>query len=286
MRRSVAIICGSLSASGGLMLGAIVGDFIGSIYEKTNYRPRRPTQVHIPNLITRENFFTDDTVLTIATADLLCNKKPGAETLREYTWNYPDAGYSEGHWLWTIDDNCPARKSEGNGAAMRISPYAYMHWHECGRSDEFYDGAITLANLTHNTPKAMVGAACLARCIFSARHTNIASVVRQEAYELEMLMIPPELVRDEAIPSNRVEDTLPYALLFALESEDFEDCMRRCLWFGVDADTICCMAGALAAELHGIPQYIKDHVLFMLDVKHPELFKVFQECSLPMGIKW
>ena len=106
------------------MLGAICGDFIGSIYEKSNYRPRRPTEVHIPRLLTRENFFTDDTVLTIATAWACLHELDFAETYREFTREYAEIGFSPGHYNWYLDEGSgrTGRRAGLVGNASGLAP--------------------------------------------------------------------------------------------------------------------------------------------------------------------
>src|SRR5436305_7070435 len=101
------------------MLGAIVGDVIGSVHEATHTKTK-----DFP-LLTPESRFTDDTVLTVAVADCLLHGRDYLDTLHDYFRAYPDAGYGGTFWLWASSRRRTPYQSWGNGAAMRVSPVAY-----------------------------------------------------------------------------------------------------------------------------------------------------------------
>ena len=101
------------------MIGAIAGDIIGSIYEFENSKT-----TEFP-LFQKTCFFTDDSILTIALADTLINKKNYADVMKEYYWRYPDAGYGGSFIKWAKADKPEPYNSWGNGAAMRISSVAW-----------------------------------------------------------------------------------------------------------------------------------------------------------------
>lgn len=264
------------------MLGAICGDFIGSIYEKSKYRPKRPTEVHIPKLLTRENFFTDDTVLTIATAWACLHNLDFVETYREFTREYADIGFSPGHYNWYLDDGSGPRDSRGNGAAMRVSPVAYFK----RKPEDVRDMAIASARATHMHAEAISAAEVIALSVWKAKLGPELGRDYSVLGAWETEMIPPHIVRDQAKHSSRCYDTVPHALTFALDSVGFEQCMRRCIWFGVDTDTIAAMSGAIIGASHGIPYYITEHVLFELERQHKALFDMFVRCAAAMGLKY
>ena len=58
------------------MIGAIIGDIVGSVYEFDNYRAK-----DFQPFFHQKAFFTDDTVCTVAVADALLNNRPPAEAL-------------------------------------------------------------------------------------------------------------------------------------------------------------------------------------------------------------
>jgi len=264
------------------MLGAICGDFIGSIWEKSNHRPRRPTEVHIPELMTPYNFFTDDTILTIATAWACLKGLDFAETYRSFTLEHGEYVFSSEQYTWAVDESAGPRDSRGNGAAMRVSPVAYF-----ARSLKDVRGlAIASAQATHSHPEAISAAEVIALSVWKARFGPELGRDYSVLGNWEKHMIPPHIVRDKAEHSSRCNDTVPYALTFALESISFEDCMRRCIWFGVDTDTIAAMSGGIIGAFHEIPQYITDHVLFELERQDKLLFNKFVRCAAAMGIKY
>ena len=141
------------------MIGAIAGDVIGSVHEFI------ATKTKVFPLIDPRCFFTDDTVLTIALADALLHELDYAVTLKLYYRRYPDAGYGGAFHNWAMSDSWAPYNSWGNGAAMRVSPAAYVA--------ESLDEAMALAErsaaVTHNHPEGVRGAQATAAAIFLAR---------------------------------------------------------------------------------------------------------------------
>lgn len=101
------------------MFGAIAGDVIGSVYE--NLRTKRKDFTLFPRLA----FYTDDTVLTVAVADALLNRKDFGPTIQAYARRNPLRGYGPKFLLWMAMPGCKPYNSLGNGSAMRVSPVAY-----------------------------------------------------------------------------------------------------------------------------------------------------------------
>ena len=102
------------------MLGAIAGDMIGSVYEWNNIKT-----ADFP-LFSERSHFTDDTVMTVAVADCLLNRKDYLSTFKEIGQKYPDCGYGDAFRQWLFSRRIEPNNSFGNGAAMRISPVAYF----------------------------------------------------------------------------------------------------------------------------------------------------------------
>ena len=102
------------------MLGAISGDIIGSPYE---FNPIRT--IDFP-LFSRQSKFTDDTVLTVAVADIIQNDLDIIDTLKKYSCNYPDAGYGGSYIKWIFSESREPYNSWGNGSAMRTSPVGFF----------------------------------------------------------------------------------------------------------------------------------------------------------------
>ena len=107
------------------MLGAIIGDIVGSIYEFNNIKTKEF------ELINERCFFTDDTVLTVAVAQALMDsdldneedvKNRLTKEIVDWGRQYPRAGYGLRFQNWLWDDVHTPYNSFGNGSAMRVSP--------------------------------------------------------------------------------------------------------------------------------------------------------------------
>ena len=98
------------------MLGAIIGDIVGSIFE---HDPVKTTEF---DLFSDESCFTDDTVLTVAVAEHLLENTDLSLTLRKYHNLYPRAGYGSSFRSWTTYEDPKPYNSFGNGSAMAGLP--------------------------------------------------------------------------------------------------------------------------------------------------------------------
>ena len=228
------------------MLGAIIGDIVGSVYEFNNYRAKDFTPFFHPKA-----FFTDDTVCTIAVADALVNGKDPATTLREWGRRYWDnGGWGQRFALWIATDGMGPYNSLGNGAAMRVSA--------AGLLATSIEEAIALSDrvteVTHNHTEGMRGGAATAVAIHMARTGRGAEEIRQAIVQRFQYDLTPSV--DEIRPTyrynERSQDTVPQALTCALEANDYEDAIRNAISIGGDSDTIAAIAGAVAEALFGI----------------------------------
>src|SRR6056297_3177487 len=98
------------------MLGAVAGDIIGSVYEgnpikKTDFELFHPLMT-----------FTDDTVLTIATAHAILTDGDYGRAYYEFANRYPNAGYGGRFRKWFCSPSPQPYNSFGNGSTMRVSP--------------------------------------------------------------------------------------------------------------------------------------------------------------------
>ena len=228
------------------MLGTIIGDIAGSAYEFANYRAK-----DFQPFFHQKARFTDDTVCTIAIADALLTGRDPAATLRDWCQRYYDnGGWGQRFALWIGDDEMGPYNSLGNGGAMRVSP--------AGLLAESIDEAITLANhvtaITHNHPEGMRGAAATAVAIHLAKAGNSSSDIRQAVgerfgYNLSMTV---DQIRPSYRHSERAAESVPQALICALEATDFEDAIRNAISIGGDSDTIAAIAGGVAEARFGI----------------------------------
>ena len=135
------------------MLGAIVGDIIGSPYEFNNYRGE-----DFP-LFTDKSHFPDDSVLSIALADRIINNISYTEKLKEYYRLYPYCSYGGNFQIWAGSENTRAYNSWGNGSAMRVSPIGWAY----DDTESVLLESKKSAAVTHNHPEGIKGAQATAR---------------------------------------------------------------------------------------------------------------------------
>jgi ADP-ribosylglycohydrolase len=241
------------------MLGAIAGDVIGSIYEGSNIKTPR----FFP-LFDAECRFTDDTVLTVAVADTILTGADYVDKLKEYFWLYPAAGYGGTFFKWAASASRAPYNSWGNGSAMRVSPVGFAF----GTLEEVLHEAKRSAEITHNHPEGVMGAQSVAAAVFLARtgksKADIKAFIQTKfGYDLdrELVDIRPHYFFDVSC-----QGSVPEALIAFLESENYEDAVRKAVSLGGDSDTIACIAGGVAQAFYGgVPEAIIAEVLPRLD---------------------
>lgn len=230
------------------MLGAVIGDLIGSVYEHQDLKG-----YSLP-LISPLSRHTDDTVILLACNDALENKKPISETLREWFWMYRDCGFSPSFENWCLDEGAPPNNSNGNGAAIR----GIVAGLRASDFDEVKPVARMLAACSHGTEEALNHAEAVASVIFFSRFQNGSDYIDRElrkAHGIWLGDIPSfdELHKNYGFDST-CSGSVPIAIKIGLEATSFEDCMRKGLYVGGDTDTILCIAGAICAQKHKIPE--------------------------------
>ena len=240
------------------MLGAIAGDMIGSPYE------RDPIKTTDFPLFQEESTFTDDTVLTIATA---CSILRGLDYGRAYKLIgscYPNAGYGGSFINWLLSDDCSPYNSWGNGSAMRVSPVGFAF----DSAEEVLVEARKTAEVTHNHPEGIKGAQATALAIFLARTGSSKEAIRAEIesrfeYDLSRTL---EKIRPDYSFDVSCQGTVPEAIIAFIESTDFEDALRKAVSLGGDSDTLACITGGIAqAYYKHVPAEIAGEVRRRLD---------------------
>lgn len=241
------------------MLGAIIGDIVGSPYEFAN--TSNPRFV----LISKRSSFTDDTICTIAVADALVRGADFGETLREWCLRYPNpkGGYGGSFNMWLHSSNPKPYNSFGNGAAMRVSPVGWAF----GSEAETIRAAIASAAPTHNHVEGLIGASIVARAIFKLRTAPnpsfnsgaVAELVYEYYGECWFAKIPPRGVFDETC-----QGCVPLAFSICSQSDSFEEAIRKAVLYGGDSDTLAAIVGSLAEARWGIPEYIVKRALELL----------------------
>ena len=238
------------------MIGAIIGDIVGSRFEFDRGDKSKDFE-----LLTRENCFTDDTVMTVAVAEALMEagryageaevKAALIRSMKKWGQKYPDAGYGARFIKWVLSDDPEPYGSYGNGSAMRVSP-AGFYYDTIERTREV---ARWTAEVTHNHPEGVKGSEATAAAIFLARKGAEKELI--EMYLMKEFGYNLSRCLDEIRPTyHHVEnciDTMPEAFECFLESESYEDCLRNVMYIGGDTDTLCAISGAIAEAFWEIP---------------------------------
>ena len=237
------------------MLGAITGDIIGSVYEFEDHKTK-----DFP-LFTDGSIFTDDTILTVAVADVLLHGGTYTEAFKRYYRHYPNpcGGYGARFQAWAASADSQPYNSWGNGSAMRVSPVAYAH----EDLDTVLQAAEQTAVVTHNHPEGIKGAQATAAAVFLARQGQSKAAIKTYiettfGYDLSR---PLKQIRSSYRFNESCQGTVPEAMIAFLESTSFTDAIRNAVSLGGDADTLTCITGGIAEAFYGdIPDAIAEQV--------------------------
>lgn len=224
------------------MLGAIAGDVIGSVYEHSRIK-----MMNIP-LFQEFSRFTDDTVMTLAVADAILHSTDYGDSMKSFGRRYPKAGYGRDFIQWIFAPESRPYNSWGNGAAMRVSPIGFAF----STTEIVLSEARKSAEVSHNHPEGIKGAQAAALAIFLARMGKSKEEIRREIsgrfnYDLNRTI-------DEIRPGYRFDvscqGSVPEAIIAFLDSQDYEDALRRAISLGGDSDTIACIAGGISQAFY------------------------------------
>lgn len=250
-----------------ILLGAIAGDIIGSVYEFN------PTTNYDCLLISDSSIYTDDTVMTIANADWLLTGDALKGIMLDYGNRYT-AGYGGWFYGWLLSENPQPYNSWGNGSAMRVSPVGWAF----NTLEETLVAAKQSAEVTHNHPEGIKGAQATAACIYWAR----TGKTKQEIKEYVEALFGYDLNRtcDEIRPNYEFEPscqkTVPESIIAFLESTNFESAIRLAVSLGGDADTMGAITGGIAEAYYGsVPEHIKTEVLKRLPNEFIDVMQKF-----------
>ena len=279
------------------MLGAIIGDVVGSVYEFNNIKT-----TDFP-LFSKDSMFTDDSLMSIAVAMWLLDEDHSSSRLEHFILEiankYPDpmGGYGSGFNKWLFhpeylyeyrdaqhlyDPKGGTRhpyNSYSNGAAMRASACG---WYSQSIEDALYWGEKS-AKITHNHPEGIKGAQAVASAIFMGRHGYSKKdmtrfIERQFGYDLNRKCddIRPNYSYDASCM-----ETVPQAIVAFMDSNDFESAIRLAVSLGGDCDTLTCITGGIAEAFYGsIPKHMEDHVMNLLPEEYQTVVKKIQ--ALPL----
>lgn len=259
------------------MLGAIVGDTVGSIYEFNN------TKDYHFEMFTDRSGYTDDSIMTMAVAYwLLKDPKHRYESLEETMVLFakncacPNGGYGEMFYIWlfmpwSLKEICPKAYDEdffpkynsldgrvpynswGNGSAMRVSAVGWFF----ETLEETERVAKISAEITHNHPEGIKGAQATAAAIWMARNGKSKADIKEYIetkyeYDLDRTW---EYLNQRYGWKSSCQETVPEAIIAFLESSSFEDAIRKAVSMGGDSDTLACITGGIAEAFYGeIPE--------------------------------
>lgn len=252
------------------MLGAIVGDVVGSAYE---FSPVRTTEfAPFPSRST----FTDDSVLTFATAEVLLRGGTYADAYRRWGADYPGRGYGGRFAMWLHNPEMGPYNSLGNGSAMRVAPVGWAF----ESLEETLAEAERTAICTHNHPEGVKGAQATAALVFLARKGK--SKAEMQAYVEDAFGYELDRTIEEVRASAQFDETcpvsVPEAFIAFFGSNSFEETARNCVSFGADADTQACVACAIAeAFWRDIPKEWQEKTVAKLDDRCRAVLAEFQE---------
>ena len=225
------------------MLGAIIGDIVGSRWEFN------PTNDYNFEWLSDQNGFTDDTICTVAVADALLHGRDFGDSIHDWCNRYPHpmGGYGGRFAQWVHSENPLPYNSFGNGSAMRVSPVA--HWFDT--LDEVLDAAAATAIPSHNHDEGIKGAQTVAMAIFRAlQYGHEAPQYINNILEECLLFSDYDLDIRRADVINHFDETcqgtVPVALWIISDSTSFEDAVRKAVSLGADADTLGAIVGSIS----------------------------------------
>ena len=252
------------------IIGAIAGYVIGSVYE---WRNVKTTDF---KLFSIKSKFTDDSVLTVAVADSILNKKDFAETIWEYGRKYYDRGYGGNFRKWLNSDDKKPYGSYGNGSAMRASATGFA----AKSLEEALDLAKQSAEVTHNHPEGIKGAQATAVAIFLAKTGSSKQEIKEYLsktfnYDLSFTL---DEIRSSYTFDVSCQGSVPQSIVAFLESSDYENAICLAISIGGDSDTIACITGGIAAAFYkDIPANIIENVIKLLPDSFIEILNRFDE---------
>jgi ADP-ribosylglycohydrolase len=252
------------------MLGAVVGDIIGSVYENN---PIKTTEFQ---LFDRYSTFTDDTVLNIAIAYSILENTDYGTSLKYFGRKYPDAGYGMFFYRWMFASQGKPYNSWGNGSAMRVCPVGFAF----NSVEQVLHEAEQSALMTHNHPDGIKGAQAVALAIFLARNGSSKTEITQEIskrFSYNLCRTLDEIRPDYSFDVS-CQGTVPEAIIAFLESTDFEDAIRKAISLGGDSDTLACITGGIAQAFYkSIQSVIVNEVYERLPYEFVSIIEKFNE---------
>lgn len=270
--------------------GSIIGDIVGAPYEHREFGYMRHTPEDLYNLrtkildkdtplFTKVSFTSDDTHTTIAIMKALTTDKNYKYWLKYYGLQNVDSRdifgkpiYAKGYTKWLKGD-FPGN-SFGNGCIMRVSPIGYVF----STLEETLSEAEKSVLPSHNNEDSIRSARAIAGAVYLLRNgfdkesvkNFVASEVGSIDYNLKDLQKNNRFYVKASI-------TARLAVYCFLQSESFEDCLRKTLSIGGDSDTLAAVSCGLAGAYFGVPQEILNGALEYLDENQKLIIQNFAD---------
>ncbi len=255
------------------MLGAIIGDIVGSRFEWNNHRSKEF------ELFTSACEPTDDSIMTLAIAKALLScegdysnvGEKAVYWMRKIGQHYPSCGYGGRFYEWMYSDDPQPYQSYGNGSAMRVSACGFI----ARNLDEAKALSKAVTEVTHNHPEGIKGAEATTVAIYLAKTgssiSEIREAIQKNYYPLDFTL---DGIRETYCFHETCQETVPQAIEAFLESTNFEDAIRNAISIGGDSDTLAAITGGIAEAYYGIPETIRQSAEKYLN---PELLEILRE---------
>ena len=257
------------------MIGAIVGDIVGSRFEWNNIKTK---EFELFKAYSRP---TDDSMMTIAIAAAILDADADIEKvgscaikwMKEIGRSNLAMGYGGHFYEWLISEDSKPYNSWGNGSAMRVSPCAYVS----DSIDEVLEYSDKVTEVTHNHPEGIKGARAITEAIYLALHDKSKDEIRKAMNKYYSLNFKLDDIREDYKFDVSCQGSVPQAIVAFLESEDFEDAIRNAISIGGDSDTIAAMTGSIAEAYYGVPNDIRKLVYERIEDNQKKIIDKFEQ---------
>ena len=258
------------------MIGAIIGDIVGSPYEGSSIN--WVDDKNFPLFANQFSRFTDDTILTCATADAILDLRDRQSKYEELEmfkeedrepnfskkymeWNlkYPGRGYGSGFQQWVDNGDLNAiNPSYANGCMMRCSPIPLFYTDV----NMIYNTSLNSIKMTHNSAESERGILSIVTSIHMALRD--ATKLQIKAFVEEqfghMLDLTVEEWRTHPKTSIRCNLSAPQSLVCFMEGTDYESTIRNAVYTKGDTDTTAAIAGSIAEAFYGVKSIPKEMI--------------------------
>lgn len=258
------------------MLGAIIGDIVGSRYEWNNIKTKDFA------FFSSECHMTDDSIMTLAIAqallacegDVVRAGDAAVQSMRKLGRAYPTCGFGHAFRKWLYFPRPKPYHSYGNGAAMRVSPCAYV----ATSIEEAIALSRAVTEVTHNHPEGLKGAEAVTVAIYLARtgcsKADIREYIHRNYYSMRFSIEGIRLIYEF---DASCQGSVPQAIKAFVESDSFEDAIRNAISIGGDSDTIAAIAGSIAEAYYGIPRHMRQDALTFMDDQTRSILDHFEQ---------